>query len=112
MYNIENFNGYPIAQIIGIVYCITLNFIGIYIIGRDKGYAVNNKWRIKESTIFKVAYFGGALGVLIGMYRYRHKTKTKKFVVGIPIICILNFVSYIVYFYLIHIVGLEFIGLN
>lgn len=45
----------------------------------DKKRAVDNKWRIKEDTLFKVALAGGFLGGLAGMKIFRHKTKKIKF---------------------------------
>ena len=42
--------------------------------------------RIPERTLFLLASFGGSLGVLGGMYLFRHKTKHKSFVFGVPAI--------------------------
>ncbi len=36
------------------------------------------------------ALIGGALGILIGMYTFRHKTKHKKFTIGVPVLLIVN----------------------
>jgi hypothetical protein len=54
--------------------------------GRQKKRA----WRIPESTLFLVALLGGALGSLIGMYTFRHKTRHASFVWGMPIILVLH----------------------
>ena len=41
----------------------------------DKKRAKRGEWRIRESVLFALGFFGGALGALIGMSIFRHKTK-------------------------------------
>ena len=41
----------------------------------DKQKAQNGKWRIRESVLLGLGFFGGALGALLAMNVYRHKTK-------------------------------------
>lgn len=41
----------------------------------DKTKAQNGKWRIKEATLLGVSFFGGAIGALLAMKLFRHKTK-------------------------------------
>jgi uncharacterized membrane protein YsdA (DUF1294 family) len=48
--------------------------------------------RIPESTLFITAILFGSLGILAGMYKFRHKTKHKSFTVGIPIIIVLQII--------------------
>ena len=52
----------------------------------DKRKAQKNLWRIPERTIMSVAVCGGSVGVLLGMYAFRHKTKHLKFAIGVPVI--------------------------
>ena len=52
----------------------------------DKKKAINSKWRIPEKTIFIVTMLGGGIGTIIGMYKFRHKTKKLKFTIGLPVI--------------------------
>lgn len=52
----------------------------------DKQRARKNKWRISEATLFSIATVGGSLGILLGMYTFRHKTKHIRFTAGIPAI--------------------------
>lgn len=54
----------------------------------DKLKARRGAWRIPESTLMGVAAIGGSVGALIGMYRFRHKTRHVKFTLGIPLILI------------------------
>ena len=58
--------------------------------GIDKQRAKNNQWRIRERTLFLVAMIGGSIGIFLGMEVFRHKTKHKKFIFGIPIIMLVQ----------------------
>lgn len=58
----------------------------------DKLKARRGAWRIPESTLMGVAAIGGSVGALIGMYRFRHKTRHVKFILGIPLILIAQIV--------------------
>ncbi len=42
--------------------------------------------RISERTLILVALVGGSLGILGGMYKFRHKTQKPLFKYGVPII--------------------------
>ena len=58
----------------------------------DKGRAERHEWRIRERTFFIWALAFGAVGVLLGMRVFRHKTRHWSFVIGIPILCLFNIV--------------------
>lgn len=68
------------------IYLLVINVAGIAICGIDKKRAVRHQWRIPEKKIFLIAVLGGSIGVLMGMYGFRHKTKHRQFTVGIPLI--------------------------
>ena len=71
-------------------YIILINLLGIILMLLDKKKAVKNRWRISENTLMFTALIGGSLGILIGMYTFRHKTKHKKFTIGVPVLLIVN----------------------
>ena len=48
------------------------------------------KRRIPERTLMLTALVGGSLGVLGGMYKFRHKTQKPLFKYGVPIIIALQ----------------------
>ncbi len=73
-------------MIVLIIYLLIMNMAGIIICGIDKKRAVRHWWRIPERQIFLIAVLGGSVGVLIGMYCFRHKTKHRQFTIGIPLI--------------------------
>ena len=78
--------------IIIIAILIVLNIIGFLSMFIDKKRAIYNKWRIKECILLAIAFFGGGIGSYIGMYTFRHKTKHKKFTIGVPILTIISYV--------------------
>lgn len=79
--------GYKIILTI-IGYILGINLIGFLAMYIDKRKAQKNEWRIKEGTLITIALLGGGIGGIIGMYKFRHKTKKLKFTVGLPTIII------------------------
>jgi uncharacterized membrane protein YsdA (DUF1294 family) len=73
-----------------ILYAVSLNMLGILLMKADKSRARKGKWRIRESSFFMLALFGGAAGCLVGMYMFRHKTKHVKFIVGMPLLLLFH----------------------
>ena len=65
---------------------IFINLLGFLFMYLDKKYAKEEKRRISEKTLFLTAILFGSLGILAGMYKFRHKTLHKKFTIGIPLI--------------------------
>lgn len=79
---------------VGGVNLITFIFMGI-----DKQKAKKRAWRIPERTLWGLAIIGGAFGVWLGMRYFRHKTKHRSFIVGIPILILVH-VGVFVYIFL------------
>ncbi len=77
-------------------YVLVINLIGFIAMYIDKRRAKRNEWRIKEGTLLSIALLGGGIGGMIGMYKFRHKTKKLKFTVGFPTI-ILTQIFVIIY---------------
>lgn len=71
---------------IGSVYVCILTITGYLSMWLDKRKAQKGKWRIPEKTLFFIAILGGSIGSIAGMYHFRHKTKHKRFVIGMPLI--------------------------
>ena len=70
-----------------IIACVAFfNFLAFILYGVDKNRAKNGGWRISEKALFLAALPGSALGALLGMYVFRHKTKHWYFKYGIPAI--------------------------
>ena len=58
-----------------ISFYIVMSLLALFLYGRDKKKAKRRKWRIPESVLLGVGFFGGAVGALLGMKLFRHKTK-------------------------------------
>ena len=69
-----------------LIYLAIINLVGFLLMGIDKAKAKRHAYRIPEATLFCIAAFGGSIGSIIGMYTFRHKTKHKSFVIGMPVI--------------------------
>jgi len=71
------------------IYLLTINVITFAAYGIDKWKAKHNKWRISEMTLILLAFIGGALGALLGMNVFRHKTQHWKFKILVPLALVL-----------------------
>lgn len=78
-----------------IIYIIAVNLEGIYLNIRDKIAAKNGRSRVPEAKLWTIGLLGGALGSYITMQLIRHKTKHKSFMIGMPILIILNIAIFI-----------------
>lgn len=75
------------------VYLIIINLTAFIMYGADKQKAVRHKWRIPERVLIGIAVFGGSVGALLGMKVFHHKTKHMKFVIGVPVIIIIQVIA-------------------
>lgn len=66
------------------------NLITFALMGIDKRKAQKGKYRISEKTLFLCAFLLGGIGVICGMYIFRHKTKHWSFRILVPISVIVN----------------------
>lgn len=71
-------------------YFAAVNLIGFALMGIDKYKAKKRAFRIPEATLFIIAIIGGSIGSIIGMYTFRHKTRHRSFVYGMPFILIVQ----------------------
>lgn len=65
-------------------YLCTVNVIAFLLYGADKRRAKRGRWRISEAALLGIAIIGGSAGAWLGMKTFRHKTKHKKFIYGVP----------------------------
>jgi uncharacterized membrane protein YsdA (DUF1294 family) len=64
----------------------------------DKQRAIHKEWRISEKTLILLSVLGGSIGMLVGMSAFRHKTKHKKFTIGVPFILLMQICLIVLYF--------------
>ncbi|WP_281887492.1 DUF1294 domain-containing protein [Paenibacillus sp. YYML68] len=71
-------------------YVLIMNVLGFIMMGVDKQKARRKNRRISEKRLFVIALALGAAGVWLGMQIWRHKTKHDSFIIGIPLLFVLN----------------------
>ena len=57
------------------LYLLVMSLIAFVQYGRDKRLAKRGARRTPEKVLLGVGFFGGAIGALLGMQTFRHKTK-------------------------------------
>ena len=81
-----------------IYYLLGINLLAFLLFGIDKWKARQGRWRIPEATLLLLAALGGSIGALAGMCVFHHKTKHKKFAIGLPLILLAQVVlAYFIY---------------
>lgn len=84
-----------------IFYIIIINAFSVLTCVWDKFMAKKGGWRVPENTLFMLSIVGGSVGMYVTMKTIRHKTKHKRFMIGIPAIIILQILAILsVYIYL------------
>lgn len=73
-----------------IYYLLVINLISLFIMKLDKYKAINHQYRVSESMLMMLAIVGGSVGIYLGMYMFKHKTKKIKFYLGVPLIMIIQ----------------------
>lgn len=82
-----------------IIYGVVINFVSFAAFAIDKINACEGRSRIRIITLLGLAFTGGSLGAILGMYILRHKTRVDYFTVGVPLIMVMQAV---VVFYLMN----------
>ncbi|MGE7915403.1 DUF1294 domain-containing protein [Lysinibacillus xylanilyticus] len=67
-------------------YMAVVSIVLLVMMGLDKSKAKKHEWRIAERTLFTLAIAGGAVGGVLGMYLFRHKTRHNSFAFGFPLL--------------------------
>ena len=79
-------------------YLLLINAVGFMLMLIDKQKARKMRWRIPEATLFTIAFLGGSLGCIGGMYLVRHKTRHPKFTLGLPILLAVQIMLLVIFF--------------
>lgn len=73
-----------------IVYLIVINIISVFVTIFDKRAAISGRRRVPEKTLLILSAIGGSVGMYLTMRVIRHKTLHAKFMVGIPVIFVVQ----------------------
>ena len=94
--------GSPLPWLAG--YLLAVNLWAFGLMWFDKRRAKRKgAGRIRERTLFLSALLGGSLGAVTGMWCFRHKTKHWYFVLGMPLILLIQTVLAVWVLYVRHI---------
>ena len=75
-----------------IYYLIFISLVSFFITCYDKFCAIKGMRRISERNLLTLSVLGGSVAMYITMHIIRHKTKYSKFMVGIPVIIIMQII--------------------
>ena len=75
-----------------LIYLAVVNLAAFALMGVDKRRAKRGAWRIPERTLFLPAIMGGSPGAILGMQMFRHKTRHRQFMIGMPLILLVQLV--------------------
>ena len=80
------------TRIMILLYAFVMSLIAFAAFGIDKYKAKAQRWRIRERTLFALALMGGGIGAFLGMKVFHHKTRHRKFAIGIPVIMVIQLI--------------------
>ncbi len=80
------------------IFLVIVNFISLTVFGIDKLNSQKGSWRVPESRLLLIAFFG-PFGAYAGMLFFRHKTRKIKFLI-VPIFLFIQGLL-VAYFYFI-----------
>lgn len=73
-----------------LIYLAVISLISVILTVSDKRRAIKHRYRISEFTLMLFSALGGGVAMLLTMLLIHHKTRHVKFMVGIPVIIILQ----------------------
>ncbi len=70
---------------LAIIYLVVMALVSVVMTVADKSSAKRGGWRVPEATLMMIGFFGGALPMYVTMKTIRHKTRHKRFMIGLPL---------------------------
>ena len=82
-----------------VAWLIAAGLMALFMTVWDKFRARRREWRVSESTLWLVALLGGAAAMYLTMLFVRHKTRHRRFMIGLPLLILaqVGFVYYLWY---------------
>lgn len=81
-----------------LIYLLIINALAFMLMCIDKQKAKKHAWRIPEAVLLSIAVLGGSIGTMAGMEIFRHKTKHRRFFIGVPIIIVVQLALAVFFF--------------
>ena len=81
------------------IWFILISAVSIIMTVYDKWAAKRKKRRVPERTLLSLGIVGGAAAMYLTMKCIRHKTKKKKFMVGLPLEILLHVLIIFCFYY-------------
>ena len=78
-----------------VIYFALISLVTAVVTAADKYKAKNGHFRVSEKALFILALLGGSLSEYLTMRLIRHKTLHKRFMIGLPIIMLLQLTAII-----------------
>lgn len=78
-----------------LIYLIVISAVSVFITVFDKIAAKRGMYRISERALLTAAAIGGSVAMYVTMLVIRHKTKHAKFMLGIPVIIVLQILLFV-----------------
>lgn len=78
-------------------YFLIIAAVSVAVTVYDKSAAKLGKRRVPEKALFLFGFLGGALPMLLTMKAIRHKTKHKRFMLGLPAIILLHLIIAVIF---------------
>lgn len=76
------------------VFVGAMSVITFFLFGIDKLKAKKGSYRIPEKVLIGFSFFFGAIGGILGMYFFHHKTRKVKFYVLVPLFAALQIIFF------------------
>lgn len=76
------------------IYLVVINIIAVIVTVHDKNAAQRGAWRVKERTLMLISALGGAPAMYLTMLTIHHKTRKPLFMIGIPVIFIIELILF------------------
>ena len=86
---------------VALIYFAIISLISVIVCIYDKLISKKNRveLRVPEKTLFILSALGGSVAMYVCMQLVRHKTKHKRFMIGIPLIIVLQIVLIVLAMY-------------
>ncbi len=76
------------------IYVAVVNITTFFAFAVDKQKAKRGTTRISEKALITLSFLFGALGGILAMYLFRHKTRKPKFYITLPLFLILQIITF------------------